>query len=74
MFNVAGAIYVDNVGIFGEDPAEVTVTAEKVKKSLEGHGLACKGVEAPSDDQPFLGLTFSSQTGRIQVAGRRIWK
>ena len=70
---VAGAIYVDNVGIFGEDFDKVTATAEKVKKSLEDHGLACKGIDAPTDDHHF-GLAIFSKTGRIQVAGCRIWK
>ena len=71
---VGVAVYVDNVGVVSQDSTLATITCTCIVAELEKHGLACKGVTAPSDEQGFTGLVFYRRSGRIAVSRSRAWR
>ena len=44
------------------------------KSRLDSDGLHYWGIEEPSDQQLFLGLSFGQQRGRISFNHERLWK
>ncbi|CAK0848864.1 unnamed protein product, partial [Prorocentrum cordatum] len=59
------AVYVDNVGVFGQDKSSVDNQSHEVLSALERAGLACKGVERAGGQQEFTGLVIDSTSGTI---------
>ena len=69
-----GAGYVDNAAVVGCSDAAVSSGIFGVKKALESKGLTCSDVVCGTTDEPFLGLHFGRNTGKISVRRHRIWR
>ena len=68
------AVYVDNVGVFGQDKPSVDQRGQEVLAALERVGLACKGLELSGGYQEFTGLVLDADAGAISVTAKRLWR
>ncbi|CAK0861849.1 unnamed protein product, partial [Prorocentrum cordatum] len=68
------AVYVGNVGVFGQEKPSVDLKAHDALVALERAGLACKGVEPAGGRQEFTGLLLDSDSGSISVTSKRLWR
>ena len=68
------AVYVDGVAVLGTDSDMVDQRCRDVTRSLQDHGLICKGVERSGGLQKFTGLHFDVESGKISLGRERLWR
>ncbi|CAK0908584.1 unnamed protein product, partial [Prorocentrum cordatum] len=71
--SVVGAGYAGNFFVLGGPPQHVSEQLQAIADDLQRHGLAVHGVEEPSQDCDFLGLSL--REGRwLSLRTRNIWR